>query len=96
MAASQMSFQHSSPVSSIEVTDALDHRCHQDVANSVAVDSGTSSESDSCNSCTLCMAFAFSSSHFSIAADPYSETFKRSNFSFESHDARALTKPPIL
>jgi len=96
LAASQMPFQHSLPESHFEVTEASDHHCHQDIADSVVVDNLAPSQSDGCNSCTLCMAFAFFSFHPSIAVNQYSVTFKKSSTSFESYDVLGLIKPPIL
>jgi len=95
-AASQMPFQHSSSTSSVEVVDASQHHCHKKTTDPSAVDSHSSAQSNSCNSCTLCMAFAFFYSKPVITPTSYFESFKSRDASFISLDLAAPIKPPIL
>jgi hypothetical protein len=95
-AASQMPFQHSSLALRVEATDASQHNCHQNTSDSYADDNHSSPQAKSCNSCALCMAFAFFYSKPEITPTSYFVSFKSRDVSFISHDLAAPIKPPIL
>jgi hypothetical protein len=95
-AALQMPFEHQAGEVNIEVVEAPQHPCHQDVASSSNDEKLSSAQSSSCNACTLCMAFGFFLLDPLISPDRFSMTFKTSDVDFVSHDVLALNKPPIL
>jgi hypothetical protein len=95
-ATSQMPFQHSSISRSVEAADASQHNCHQKTSDSSADDIHSSPQANGCNSCALCMAFAFFYSKPEIIPTSHFSSFKSRDASFISLDLAAPIKPPIL
>jgi len=74
------------------------HPCHQENDTEISNNAAQKnlSESNECNSCTLCMVFGLIPHQLFVGENSFSQGYISRQINFVSHNTPSLEKPPIL